>query len=463
MAVTFGFYNSKNGDRTYNAEQMSSIFSGIIKDGVFADHPEDGMQLKVTAGTGLKVVVGPGRAWFNDTWTNNDSPLELDIPAPPTLDHMERIDSVVLEVNKTNNVDSTPGMLPTSVAGRSNAFVVVTGTPSADPQPPTLRDGDGIHQHLIAYIRTRWDHPDSAYWITNMVGVTNGSPIIIGAVQSVSAENVLAQWHNEVDNLVSAQLAEYLNDDGSLLYSKIEDATEQIHQEVEDLDAELRDVIDDSIDNVKPVEILFLYIPSNDRLSTNTTYPEIEDAIDRNRLAQFRLTVPSAAQGSGRVGNRAYYCYNFYRDVWISPQDQIGRYTYHINFISDDHSEIIRVNVDLDNQNNTVITHEIIYLKPLTVMFAYNNGAPTCDKTFAELSAAILAGRPLDVFVDKGNRRYSKATYSYALNSTGTAVSSIDIDYQDIWPEGLVLDDWSWECIFFTYTASQLTASVTSQ
>ena len=35
MAVTYGFYNSSNGDRKYNAEQFGSIFDGIILDGVF--------------------------------------------------------------------------------------------------------------------------------------------------------------------------------------------------------------------------------------------------------------------------------------------------------------------------------------------------------------------------------------------------------------------------------------------
>ncbi len=35
MSVTFGFYNSVNGDRKYDAIQMSSIFDGIIRDGVF--------------------------------------------------------------------------------------------------------------------------------------------------------------------------------------------------------------------------------------------------------------------------------------------------------------------------------------------------------------------------------------------------------------------------------------------
>ena len=35
MSVTSGFFDSINGDRKYNAEQMSSIFDGIVTDGVF--------------------------------------------------------------------------------------------------------------------------------------------------------------------------------------------------------------------------------------------------------------------------------------------------------------------------------------------------------------------------------------------------------------------------------------------
>ena len=36
MSVSSGFFNSLNGDRKYNAEQMSAIFDGLIIDGVFA-------------------------------------------------------------------------------------------------------------------------------------------------------------------------------------------------------------------------------------------------------------------------------------------------------------------------------------------------------------------------------------------------------------------------------------------
>lgn len=36
MSVSSGFFNSLNGDRKYNAAQMSAIFDGLIIDGVFA-------------------------------------------------------------------------------------------------------------------------------------------------------------------------------------------------------------------------------------------------------------------------------------------------------------------------------------------------------------------------------------------------------------------------------------------
>lgn len=35
MAVTYGFFNSVNGDRKYNADQMSSYFDGLVTDGVY--------------------------------------------------------------------------------------------------------------------------------------------------------------------------------------------------------------------------------------------------------------------------------------------------------------------------------------------------------------------------------------------------------------------------------------------
>ena len=91
MSVTYGFYNSKNGDRRYDAIQMSSIFDGIIRDGVFQ---HIGTAMMVEESEGMTVNVGIGRAWFNHTWTLNDAPLPLTVPLSEVI--LNRIDAIVL-------------------------------------------------------------------------------------------------------------------------------------------------------------------------------------------------------------------------------------------------------------------------------------------------------------------------------------------------------------------------------
>ena len=74
MAFSYGFYNSLNGDRKYDSEDLSRMFDGIIYDGVIG---AVGDTFAVKAGTGNTVNVSSGRAWFNHTWTYNDAPMLL--------------------------------------------------------------------------------------------------------------------------------------------------------------------------------------------------------------------------------------------------------------------------------------------------------------------------------------------------------------------------------------------------
>ena len=89
MSVTYGFYNSKNHDRRYDAIQMSSIFDGIIRDGVLQHF---GTAMMVKESEGMMVNVGIGRAWFNHTWTLNDALLPLTLPLSEVI--LNRIDAV---------------------------------------------------------------------------------------------------------------------------------------------------------------------------------------------------------------------------------------------------------------------------------------------------------------------------------------------------------------------------------
>lgn len=121
MAVTYGFYNSSNGDRKYNAIQMSSIFDGLIKDGIFMSIGTS--MMVVATGEGMMLNVGIGRAWFDHTWTLNDAPLPLTPDQSEIL--MNRIDMVVLDVDQREAV-------------RANDIIIVKGTPSSNPVAPSL-------------------------------------------------------------------------------------------------------------------------------------------------------------------------------------------------------------------------------------------------------------------------------------------------------------------------------------
>ncbi len=153
MSVTYGFYNSLNGDRKYDAIQLSSLFDGLITDGVFASI---GTAFAVKAATGNTVNVGIGKAWFNHTWTLNDAVLPLEAPVSDVL--LDRIDAVVLEVDSSEFV-------------RANSIKFVQGTPSSQPVRPTMASSETLHQYPLCYIyRAAGSTEITQADITNMVG-----------------------------------------------------------------------------------------------------------------------------------------------------------------------------------------------------------------------------------------------------------------------------------------------------
>lgn len=191
MSVTYGFYNSLNGDRKYNAEQISSIFDGLIVDGVFASI---GTAFAVEAAGGLTVNVGIGRAWFNHTWTLNDSILPLTAPESEVL--LDRIDAVVLEVNSMESV-------------RKNSIKIVAGTPSSEPVRPTLENEVNVHQYPLAYIYRKFGSTVITQAdITNMVG-TDSTPFVTGIIQTISLDELLGQWQAQLDQFVANEETDF--------------------------------------------------------------------------------------------------------------------------------------------------------------------------------------------------------------------------------------------------------------
>ena len=220
MAVTYGFYNALNHDRLYDAIQMSSIFDGIIRDGIFSTigdtmivtSPEDGMY----------VNVGSGRAWFNHTWTLNDTDYPIEAEQAEVV--LDRIDAVILEVDSSAEV-------------RANSIKFLKGTPSSNPVKPTLTHNAEVNQYALAYVRIRAGQTTIFQSdIENTVG-TDETPFITGVLQQVSIETLLKQWEAEFNtyftNFQNTSTTEFNN----WLATKVSEYTAWFAQMQTDMDS----------------------------------------------------------------------------------------------------------------------------------------------------------------------------------------------------------------------------------
>ena len=180
MALTFGFYNSVEGDRVYDAIQFGEIFDGIITDGIYATYEK--AMIVIASDNAGEVIIQPGRAWFNHTWNYNDANYVMEAPAPEVL--LDRIDALVLDINS-------------EMASRENSFQWVQGTPSSSPVRPTLTNTTTHHQYPLAYVR-RYAETTMIYTkdITSMVG-TSECPFVTGVLEGLDLDAWINQWDDE--------------------------------------------------------------------------------------------------------------------------------------------------------------------------------------------------------------------------------------------------------------------------
>lgn len=184
MALSCGFYNSLDHDRKYNAEQFGSIFDGVIHDGVYMNI--GGTMMVKATGADMTVNIQTGRAWFNHTWTLNDTIYPIILPDAEQM--LSKIVAIVLEINNEINV-------------RTNSFKTIVGTPaSQNPQRPILVNTESIHQYPLAYVLIKPGvEVIKQEDITNMVG-TSACPFVTSVAASMNVNELIAKWENQWNN-----------------------------------------------------------------------------------------------------------------------------------------------------------------------------------------------------------------------------------------------------------------------
>lgn len=178
MAIKYGFFNSVNGDRKYNADDISNYFLKLISNGVFAT-PSNAMQ--VQASSGMTVQVSAGWAFVNCKWLNNDAAYLLTLNASDVV--LNRIDRVVIRLNATNSV-------------RTIEIAVKTGTAASSPQPPALtRVTGGIWELSLAQIYVAAGATSiSQANITDERANTSVCGYVTGLIDQIDTTNLFAQY-----------------------------------------------------------------------------------------------------------------------------------------------------------------------------------------------------------------------------------------------------------------------------
>lgn len=129
-----GFFNSVNGDRVYNADQMSGIFEGLITDGVYESV---GNKLAVQPNNGMTIQIATGRGWFNRRWVNNDTAHLMTLEASDVT--LNRWAAVCIRVDVTESE-------------RKAEPYIKYGEYATTPTKPTMTRTEAVKEYCLAYV-----------------------------------------------------------------------------------------------------------------------------------------------------------------------------------------------------------------------------------------------------------------------------------------------------------------------
>ena len=191
--IKCGFYNSKNGDRKYNAEDMTQPYKRLVSDGVYA---MPAGQLKVTAAGGMKIQVSAGAAKIGSRWLESDA-IET-FTLDPSDVALNQIYAVVIRDDNSENV-------------RDGLIALKKGALASNPAPEVERS-ENITELKIAEVRvnklveevTDADIKDTRADTTVCGWVT-------GLIEQVDTSDLFTQWESAYEQEYQRQQEQITN------------------------------------------------------------------------------------------------------------------------------------------------------------------------------------------------------------------------------------------------------------
>ena len=175
MALTYGFFNSVNSDRVYNADQIGDMFEGLISGGVYESV---GDAFKVEPSSGLDISVGTGRAIVGDKWAKLDAAQTLTLASASVT--QARYTAIVLRRSSTT---------------RTVSLEMIDGTPATNPTKPSIVRNATTYDILLAYVRVNANATEiTAANIEDTRANTAVCGFVTGLVNQVDTSNLFDQY-----------------------------------------------------------------------------------------------------------------------------------------------------------------------------------------------------------------------------------------------------------------------------
>ncbi|MBO5840464.1 MAG: hypothetical protein J6Q86_03425 [Methanobrevibacter sp.] len=190
MAVTFGFFNSLNSDRLYNADQMSNYFKGLITNGVY-ESVDDALIVKAT--TGMTISVGTGRAIIDCKWINVDAIVTLTINASHVT--LNRYTAICLHLDSGN---------------RLIEIIAVDGTNATTPTKPIPTNTSTDKYLVLAYVYVGAGATAITQSnITDTRANTNICGWVTGLIKQVDTSELFLQWQDAYETYYAEMTAAF--------------------------------------------------------------------------------------------------------------------------------------------------------------------------------------------------------------------------------------------------------------
>lgn len=177
MAWKSGFFNSVNGDRVYNAQEINEIFKGLITNGVYE---AVGNKLAVQPNSGMTIQIATGRGWFNNHWVTNATEYLTTLEASDVT--LNRYAAVCVRVDDNDSV-------------RTAEPYIKYSEHATNPTKPTMTRSDKINEYCLAYIYIKAGASEiTATDIEDTRANTELCGYVRGLIEQIDANTLFTQY-----------------------------------------------------------------------------------------------------------------------------------------------------------------------------------------------------------------------------------------------------------------------------